>query len=114
MAGDSPVSAVTVADLVDPPDPPPLGRRARINIALVLVFSQGVQIILVATVIGLFYVAFGLVAVRETTMASWVGGELDVVGDVTVFGHPVVLTWDLIRVAGLVAAFSACSSRSRR
>jgi hypothetical protein len=106
-ARDSPVSAVTVADLVDPPDPPPLGRRARINIALVLVFSQGVQIILVATVIGLFYVAFGLVAVRETTMASWVGGELDVIGDVTVFGHPVVLTWDLIRVAGLVAAFSA-------
>ncbi len=40
-------------------------------------------------------------------MTSWVGGELDVIGDVTVFGHPVVLTWDLIRVAGLVAAFSA-------
>jgi hypothetical protein len=98
---------VAVDGLVEPPDPEPLGRRARINIALVLVFSQGVQIILVATVIGLFYVGFGLVAVRETTMASWVGAPLDVLGEITVFGHPVVLTWDLIRVAGLVAAFSA-------
>lgn len=106
-AGTSPVSVVPVDELVEPPDPTPLGRRARINIALVLVFSQGVQIILVATVIGLFYIGFGLVAVRETTMTSWVGGELDVIGEVTVFGHPVVLTWNLIRVAGLVAAFSA-------
>jgi hypothetical protein len=106
-AGDSPAAGVAVAGLVDPPDPPALGRRARINIALVLVFSQGVQIILVAAVIGLFYVGFGLVAVREATMASWVGGELDIIGEVTVFGNPVVLTWDLIRVAGLVAAFSA-------
>lgn len=106
-SGSSPVSVVAVDGLVEPPDPEPLGRRARINIALVLVFSQGVQIILVATVIGLFYVGFGLVAVRETTMASWVGAPLDVLGEITVFGHPVVLTWDLIRVAGLVAAFSA-------
>ncbi|HEY5698189.1 MAG TPA: hypothetical protein VIT01_11850 [Acidimicrobiales bacterium] len=106
-SGSSPVSVVAVDGLVEPPDPEPLGRRARINIALVLVFSQGVQIILVATVIGLFYVGFGLVAVRETTMASWVGAPLDVIAEITVFGHPVVLTWDLIRVAGLVAAFSA-------
>lgn len=106
-AGDSPAAEVSVDDLTDPPDPEPLGRRARINIALVLVFSQGVQIILVATVIGLFYVAFGLIAVSETTMTSWVGGELDVIGDVTMFGQPVVLTWDLLRVVGLVASFSA-------
>jgi hypothetical protein len=106
-AAASPAAEVAVTDLVDPPEPKPLGRRARINMALVLVFSQGVQIILVATVIGLFYVAFGLVAVSETTMTSWVGGDLDVIGEVTVFGQPVVLTWDLLRVVGLVAAFSA-------
>ena len=40
-------------------------------------------------------------------MTSWVGGDLDVIGEVTVFGQPVVLTWDLLRVVGLVAAFSA-------
>jgi hypothetical protein len=106
-AGDSPAADVAIDDLVDPPEPKPLGRRARINIALVLVFSQGVQIILVATVIGLFYVAFGLIAVREATLTAWVGGDLDVIGEVTMFGQPVILTWDLLRVVGLVAAFSA-------
>lgn len=106
-AAGSPAAEVVVTALVDPPEPKPLGRRARINIALVLVFSQGVQIILVATVIGLFYVAFGLIAVNEATMTSWVGGDLDVIGDVTLFGQPVVLTWDLLRVVGLVASFSA-------
>jgi hypothetical protein len=106
-AGDTPVSRVPQAELVESPAPPPLSRRARINVRLVMVFSQGVQIALVALVIGLFYVAFGLVAVREPTMESWVGGGLDVIARQEVFGVEVVLTWDLIRVAGLVAAFSA-------
>ncbi len=104
---DAPVTDVSEADLTGEPDPPRLSRRARVNVGLVMVFSQGVQIILVAAVIGLFYVVFGLVAVRETTMTSWVGGELDVIGRQEVFGQEVVLTWNLIRVAGLVAAFSA-------
>ena len=106
-ADDTPVAAVDLDGLAEPPDPPPLGRRARINVALVLVFSQGVQIVVVAGAIGLFYVAFGLVAVREATLTAWVGTELDVIGEVTLFGQQVVLTWDLIRVTILVASFSA-------
>lgn len=105
--GDAPVCAVPVDDLPDPPDLPPLGKRARLNVALVLVFTQGVQIVIVGVVIGLFYVAFGLVAVREPTILAWVGEDVDRIGEVTVFGNPVLLTWDLVRVAGLIAAFSA-------
>jgi hypothetical protein len=104
---DAPVIDVAETDLTGEPDPPPLRRRARVNVGLVMVFSQGVQIVLVAVVIGLFYVGFGLIAVRETTMTTWVGGELDVIGRQELFGQEVVLTWNLIRVAGLVAAFSA-------
>jgi hypothetical protein len=106
-ADDTPVAAVVLDGLAEPPDPPPLGRRARINVALVLVFSQGVQIVVVATAIGLFYIAFGLVAVREATLTAWVGTEVDVIGEVTLFGQEVVLTWDLIRMTILVASFSA-------
>ncbi len=105
--GRAPVAEVPVESLPEPPDPPPLGKRARLNVTLVLVFTQGVQIVIVGLVIGLFYIAFGLVAVRETTMLSWVGGELDEIAEVTLFGQPVLLTWNLVRVAGLVAAFSA-------
>jgi hypothetical protein len=106
-AGDSPVSEVPAEDLAGAPDPPPLSRRARINMATVMVFSQGLQIVLVAAAIGLFYVAFGLVAVREATMTAWVGDGLDRVGVFTLFGHEVLLTWDLVRVCILIAALSA-------
>jgi hypothetical protein len=72
-----------------------------------MVFSQGLQIILVAAAIGLFYVGFGLVAVREATMVAWIGDDLDRIATLTLFGNEVLLTWDLIRVAGLIAALSA-------
>ncbi len=85
-------------ELAGVPDPPPLSRRARINMATVMVFSQGLQIVLVASAIGLFYVLFGLVAVREATMTAWVGDDLDRIGAFTLFGNEVLLTWDLIRV----------------
>ena len=106
-AAASPVEAVAVDDLEGVPDPPPLSRRARLNMATVMVFSQGLQIVLVAAAIGLFYVGFGLVAVREATMTAWVGEGLDRIGVVTLFGHEVLLTWDLIRVSILIAALSA-------
>ena len=106
-ASDSPTNGVEPHELAGVPDPPPLSRRARINMATVMVFSQGLQIVLVASAIGLFYVLFGLVAVREATMTAWVGDDLDRIGAFTLFGNEVLLTWDLIRVCILIAALSA-------
>lgn len=105
--GNSPVVDVPVDGLPAPPAPPPLGKRARLNVALVLVFTQGVQIVIVGFVVGLFYLAFGLVAVREPTIVAWIGEDVDRIAEVTVFDHPLLLTWDLIRVCALVAFFSA-------
>ena len=105
--GSAPTCDLEVAGLPEPPHPPPLGKRARLNVALVLVFTQGVQIVLVGLVVGLFYLAFGLVAVREATLQSWVGEDLDVIGEATIFGTDILFTWDLVRTCLLVAAFSA-------
>jgi hypothetical protein len=105
--GSAPTCDLTVEALPEPPAPPPLGKRARLNVALVLVFSQGVQIILVGLVVGLFYLLFGLVAVREPTLESWVGQDLDRIRETELFGTEILLTWDLVRVCLLVAAFSA-------
>ena len=107
VAAASPAREVPPEALSGTPDPPPLSRRARLNMATVMVFSQGLQIVLVAGAIGVFYVAFGLVAVREATMTAWVGDGLDRIGALTLFGHEVLLTWDLIRVCILIAALSA-------
>jgi hypothetical protein len=101
----------TPVQAVEPPDGPvpdaPLGRAARLNVGLVLVFSQSVQIISVGAIIGLFYVVFGLFAVREETIVQWTTDPPDVITTVTWFGQRVVLTWELVRVAGFIAAFSA-------
>jgi hypothetical protein len=105
--GAAPTCDLDVTGLPEPPSPPPLGKRARLNVSLVLVFTQGVQILLVGLVVGLFYLAFGLVAVREATLESWVGEDLDVIGRATIFGTEILFTWDLVRTCLLVAAFSA-------
>jgi hypothetical protein len=105
--GASPIAALPVEGLPEPPDPPPLGKRTRLNVALVLVFTQGVQIVIVGLVVGLFYLAFGLVAVREPTLLAWVGDDLDRIAEREVFGTEILLTWDLVRVCLLVAFFSA-------
>ena len=85
-----------------------LGRAARVNVGLVLVFSQSVQILLVGLIIGLFYVVFGLCSPSvRTRSCSGRRTSSDVITSVTWFGHRVVLTWELVRVSAFIAAFSA-------
>ncbi|MGH9244051.1 MAG: hypothetical protein ACRD29_06995 [Acidimicrobiales bacterium] len=102
--------AAPVAGQLKPVDlePPPLTRRQRGNVALVVVFSEAIQVILVATVMGLFFVAFGLAAIRPEVVEAWIGADAlsDPIIEVTAFGHPVVLTAALLRVAVFLAAFS--------
>ena len=97
--------AAGCSDGVDP-SPLPLSRHERGNVALVVVVSQGIQVMLVAIVMGLFFVLFGLVAIRPEVVLSWVQKpELDAIftwGN----GEDVVLTGELIRVALFLAAFS--------
>lgn len=104
-AADSPVEAV------EPPGGPvpeePLGQRARLNVGLVLVFSQSVQILSVGLIIGLFYVVFGVFTVREETILQWTTDPPDVIASGTWFGQRVVFTWELVRVSAFIAAFSA-------
>jgi len=107
LAG-SPVADVDGARMVDPPRAPPLGRRARLNVALVLLFSQAVQIVLVTLLIGAFFTGFGLAAIHEDTILQWTTDErLHILADTTLFGHEVVFTWTLFRVIGFLCAFSA-------
>jgi hypothetical protein len=89
----------------------PLVRRERWNLVLVLVFSQLVQIVLVSAIIGAFYFAFGLVAVRQETIVGWTrlgpsGLESDILWSSSSGPDRVIVTRTLIRVVGFLAAFS--------
>ena len=101
---DSPLEPEDAEPLDDTPNPPPLSRADWFNVGLVWVFSQGVQIVLVGLLVGLFYLVFGVFTVRLATIQQWTDTEADVLWTVT---DQLVVSWELIRVSGFIAAFSS-------
>ena len=88
-----------------PPDatPPRLPRLPRANLVVVLLFSQGIQVLLLSISVFLFFLVFGSVAVSDDVMQAWLGP-----------GHPTdlpTLGWlpisnELFQVSVFLAAFS--------
>ncbi len=74
-----------------------------------MLVSQAVQILLVAIMVAVFYVVFGLFTVGEVTILQWTTlteETFDPLFEFTLFGHPVVVTRSLLMVSGFIAAFS--------
>jgi hypothetical protein len=91
-------------DGVDTPD---LSTRQRLNIGLVSIFSQAMQITLVAAALAAFFVAFGFLAIPEPTAAAWTAlDDVNVLLTITLDGRRLVITEPLLRVAGFLGAFS--------
>jgi hypothetical protein len=70
----------------------PLSRKQRVNMLLVLVFSQVIQAAMVAAAVFGFFVVFGLLAIGAPVQESWLGAPNSAA---------------LYQVAGLLAMFSA-------
>jgi len=83
---------------------PPLSRRQWGNVGLVLLFSQGLQIATVSLLIGGFFVAIGVLTVSEETTRAW-SGSAHVLASVGLDGRELVVTEELLRVAGFLMAF---------
>jgi hypothetical protein len=90
-------------------EPAPLGRRQWGNVGLVLLFSQGVQVLFVSLMIGVFLVAFGLIAVAPDTATAWVGRDVHRLVHGELWGRGVALTAELLQVATLLAAVAGFS-----
>jgi hypothetical protein len=84
----------------------PLRQSQRFNVGLVLFVSQGLQVLVVAVGVGLFFVVFGALAVGPAVRTSWIGSAGNVLWHVGVLGHRVEVTEELLRVAAAIAAFS--------
>lgn len=93
------------AGTTDLPDYP-LHRRQRGNVGLVLIFSQGVLVLAVSVFIGLFFVIFGLIIMNPDTLVQWTEQPLNELYSVSFRGDEIVLTEELLRAAGFLAAFS--------
>ena len=97
-------SGVNAVDSVS--ETPKLGRREWVNVGLVALFSQGVQVLLVSILIGIFCVGFGLLALTPEIIESWAGGPVNVVAEFSLGDREIILTEELLSVAGLLASFS--------
>ncbi|MEE9414194.1 MAG: hypothetical protein V3V01_02845 [Acidimicrobiales bacterium] len=111
-ASGAPVAELDRPWLADPPATDPLRRVDRINIGALLFVRQAAQVLLVAMVIGVFYVVFGLFTVREETIVQWTGlttqtFDQSVIYGTNFLGSSLALTWELLAVSGFIAAFSA-------
>ena len=102
LAPATPPSGVAVSQI------PPLERIDRVNIGLLMFVAQAVRVVLVGLVVGVFYVAFGLLTVREATIVSWVASDaVDPLARFGFLGHDLALTWELLGVSGFIAVLSA-------
>lgn len=90
------------------PEPAPLRRRQRGNLYLVVLVTQAIQITLVSIVVGLFFVAFGVLAVQPEVVDRWTPEPAAHEPLVTFgfLGRDAVLTPALLRVSVFLAAFS--------
>ena len=84
----------------------PLSRRQRGNVLLVALFSQGLQVLLVSFIVGSFFVLFGVLTITPAVVESWIGHAGDVVVDFELWGTPVVVTEQLLKLSAFLAGFS--------
>ncbi|MDT9593331.1 hypothetical protein RDV89_09650 [Nocardioides zeae] len=84
----------------DPARHTELGRFERWNLLLVLLVVQGVQVLVVAATIFLFFLVFGVLTMRPEVAEAWTGGPV-----ASVPGLP-GLTAELLAVSVFLAAFS--------
>jgi hypothetical protein len=85
---------------------PPLDGRQRLNVALVLFASQGLQVVVVTLAVTLIFVVFGALAVGPSVREIWEVAEGTKVLSFTLLGDRIEITEALLRVAGAIGALS--------
>jgi hypothetical protein len=89
------------------PQPAPLDRTQWANVGLMVMFSQAVQVLLVAALVFGFLALLGLLTMPPDVIASWTQQPARFVGpEFAVLGREVRFTEELLRVASFLAAFS--------
>ena len=79
---------------------PVLRSRQRFNVGLVLFVSQGLQVLVVSLLVGLFFVAFGALAITPHVVEEWIGTPPQAIAGQS------WLSVELLKVSGALAAFS--------
>ncbi|MGW3962387.1 hypothetical protein ACWED2_21385 [Amycolatopsis sp. NPDC005003] len=81
----------------------PLTKLERANMILVLVLTQVLQTFVLATLVFVFFVVFGIVAVQHAVIKAWIGRDP---ASGTLFGIQLPIPQELLQVSLFIAAFS--------
>jgi hypothetical protein len=85
---------------------PGLDTRQRLNVGLVLFISQALQVLVVAVAVGLFFAAFGTLAIPPDVQTGWLGHAPHSLLDFRLVGGHQTVSRELLRVSAAIAAFS--------
>jgi hypothetical protein len=85
---------------------PPLSRRQWGNVALVYLFSQGLQVLLVSAMVFVFLFVFGVLVVTEPVARGFVDAQPNVLVSFELWGRDLVITEELLRVTGFLTVFA--------
>lgn len=88
------------------PVSPPLSRRERGNLWLLVFISQIFRLVIVSAMIGVFFVGLGLLVIQPETVTLWTTLPPTKLWETTLFGIDIELTAELLRVSGFLAAFA--------
>jgi hypothetical protein len=84
----------------------PLGIRQRFNLRLVAVLSRLIVAVVIATGVGLFFVAVGVLAIDAESVKTWTAHEATELFSIEVGRNTWLLSWEHLRVAGFLATFT--------
>ena len=82
---------------------PPLEKRQRFNVGLVMFISQALQILVVSLAVAIFFVVLGALAVGPEVREAWGVGSDGVVIRLSLFGEQIQVTEALLRVSAGIA-----------
>ena len=85
---------------------PPLRKRQRYNVGLVLFVSQSLQVLLVALAVAGFFVVFGMLTINADLIAGWTDDPAAILLEFPLAGRQAQLTSELLRVAAAMASFT--------
>jgi hypothetical protein len=85
---------------------PALDTRQRVNVGLVLFISQALQVLVVAVAVGVFFAAFGTLAISPDVQETWLGHAPNALVDLHFVGGDQTVSEELLRVSAAIAAFS--------
>jgi hypothetical protein len=84
----------------------PLRRPERLNLAVVSLVSESLQVLFVSGAVWIFYVVLGTLLVSADVRAAWLDQPDTIIWRIALFGEQLDVTWQLLRVATGVAAFT--------